>query len=186
MNVINQAKLMTDKYPESLDCHKNNHFCIAKADTGASNHYWRKSDKHILKNIKNKTGPSVQLPNSEIIDSTAAGQLSLSPELSSNAQETMVLPKLTSSNLISLGQLCDDNCNIILNKKEMCAIKNNKIILKGYRNLKDGLWDIPIKKSTITTQCCESPPMHPSLYPKRHPNKNTTKTGQKYPEVSNS
>ena len=68
----------------------------------------------------------------------------------------------------------------------MCAIKNNKIIIKGYRNLKDGLWDIPIKKSTITTQCCESPPMHPSLYPKRHPNKNTRKTGQKYPKVSNS
>ena len=127
MNVINQAKLMTDKYPESLDCHKNNHFCITKADTGASNHYWRKSDKHILKNIKNKTGPSVQLPNSEIIDSTAAGQLSLSPELSSNAQETMVLPKLTSSNLISLGQLCDDNCNIILNKKKCVRLRIIKL-----------------------------------------------------------
>ena len=60
----------------------------------------------------------------------------------------------------------------------MCAIKNNKIIIKGYRNLKDSLWDILIQKITITTQCCEFPPMHLSLYPKRHPNKNTRKTVQ--------
>ena len=44
----------------------------------------------------------------------------------------LVLPKLTSSNLISLGQLCDDNCEILLNKNEMKAIKNNKVILKGF------------------------------------------------------
>ena len=46
----------------------------------------------------------------------------------------------------------------------MKAIKNNKVILKGYRNAKDGLWDIPIPKPTITPQCCETPEPHPAIY----------------------
>ena len=46
----------------------------------------------------------------------------------------------------------------------MCAYKNNKIILKGYRNHKDGLWDIPIKKTSITSKCCFAPITHPGLY----------------------
>jgi hypothetical protein len=76
----------------------------------------------------------------------------------------MILPKLTSSNLISLGQLCDDDCEILLNKHEMKAMKNNKVILKGYRNSKDGLWDIPIPKTTITPKCCITPLPHPAIY----------------------
>ena len=143
---------MTDTYhPDNLD-NNNVQYILAKADTGASNHYWRQKDKDFLKNVKMKQGPPVQLPNSEIIHTTATGVVPLSHELSKKARNTMILPKLTSSSLISLGQLCDDNCDILLNKNEMCAIKNNKIILKGYRNHKDGLWDIPIKK----------PPSHPT------------------------
>ena len=154
---------MTDQHPENLDIN-HTHYCIAKADTGASNHYWREIDDNILQQVVNQPGPSVQLPNSEIIHSTARGEIPLPPEFSKTAKETMILPKLTSSNLISLGQLCDDNCEILLNKNEMHAIKGNKVILKGYRNKTDGLWDIPIKKSAITTQCCPSPPIHPSMY----------------------
>ena len=80
------------------------------------------------KNITAKQGPPVQLPNSEIIQTTATGVGPLSQEFLEKARNTMILPKLTSSSLISLGQLCDDNCDILLNKNKMCAIKNNKII----------------------------------------------------------
>ena len=72
----------------------------------------------------------------------------------------MVLPKLKSSNLISIGQLCDDGCSILLDKAKMLAFKNNKLILKGFRNKSDGLWDIPIKKTTITKHCCHTPILH--------------------------
>ena len=161
---------MTDTYPESLNCDIHTHYCIAKADTGASNHYWMKKNGNVLKNVTLAPGPSVQLPNSELIHSTARGEIPLPKELSQDAKNTMILPKLTSSNLISLGQLCDDDCEIILNKNIMKAMKNNKVILEGYRNKKDGLWDIPITKTGITTKCCIPPKSHSSLYPARTSN----------------
>ena len=66
----------------------------------------------------------------------------------------MILPGLHSANLISLGQLCDDGCYVLLSAESLCAIKNNKVILQGYRNPNDGLWDIPLP----TSQGAPSPP----------------------------
>ena len=43
-----------------------------------------------------------------------------------------------------MGQLCDDDCVVILCKQSIDVLKNNKSILRGTRNLKDGLWDISI------------------------------------------
>ena len=45
---------------------------------------------------------------------------------------------------MSLGQLCDNDCEIILNKKKLVVLKNNKKILHADRNRSDGLWDIKI------------------------------------------
>ena len=129
---------------------------------------WQKI-KIFLKIQKNRRGPSVQLPNNELIMATEAGELPFGDELSPTAKRVMVLPKLTSANLISIGQLCDDGCSIILDKTNMLAIKNNTIILKGKRNKLDGLWDIPIPKRKITANCCVSPIKHGSIY-KRKPN----------------
>ena len=57
----------------------------------------------------------------------------------------MIIPALKSASLISLGQLCDDNCHILLTKSHLHTIKNGKTILTGYRNPRDGLWDIPLQ-----------------------------------------
>ena len=54
------------------------------------------------------------------------GQLQLSDELSATTQTIMILPQLKSASLISIGQLCDDNCDVLLNKTKLIAIKNNK------------------------------------------------------------
>ena len=139
---------------------------MAKGDSAASSHYWRDQDKTVLNNIKNCIGPSVLLPNNELISSTSRGQLPLSSELSNAAKTAMILPKLTSSSFISLGQLCDDDCAILLNKKTLLAIKNNKIILKGTRNPHDKLCDIPIQKRSITLNNYATPPIHPAIYSK--------------------
>ena len=58
----------------------------------------------------------------------------------------MIILSLQSSSLISLGQLCDDNCNVVVTKDHLHAIKNGRIILQGKRNLHDGIWDIPLQK----------------------------------------
>ena len=76
----------------------------------------------------------------------------------------MILPELKSSSLISMGQLCDDDCLVVLSKKKLAAIKDNKIVLKGTRNKKDGLWDIPIYKTDITESNYEEPTTHSGMY----------------------
>ena len=59
------------------------------------------------------------------------------------------MPKLQSSSYMSLGQLCNDNCKIILNKKDMKIYKEKKLIMKGIRNKSDSLWNMPIQSNTI-------------------------------------
>jgi hypothetical protein len=55
---------------------------------------------------------------------------------------------MTNSSLISLGQLCDDDCIAVLDKRRLQVYKNNECVLKGNRNPTDGLWDIPISLPT--------------------------------------
>ena len=107
----------------------------------------------------------MQLPNNTMITANERGQIPLSNILSNQAKTAHILPKLASASLISLGKLCDDDCTIMLHKKVMVAIKNNKIILKGIRNPVDRLWDIPIYKDGIMEKNYPMPPIHPGLYP---------------------
>ena len=165
---------MTATKPENLKTIQSEStlYCMAKGDTGATNHYWRSQDKNILKNRKKGPEIAVQLPDSNIITSSEIGDLPLSSSLSQKAKQAIVLPSLKSSNLLSLGQLCDDGCQIILDRKQMFAIKNKKVILKGLRNPKDGLYDIPISKTNITTGCCVTPRSVAVLQPKRNTSTN--------------
>ena len=51
----------------------------------------------------------------------------MSEELSAQAQAAMTLPHLKSVSLISIGQLCDDNCDVLLNKSHLIAIKITRL-----------------------------------------------------------
>lgn len=48
--------------------------------------------------------------------------------------------KNLSTNLISVGQLCDSDCTAIFKKQNCAIIHNKKVILKGTRNKRTGLW----------------------------------------------
>ena len=122
----------------------NNSVIIAKADSGASANYWRPQDIACMHNIRENTGHTVLLPNGKNITSTKEGYLNISPKLNNNTRKATVLPDLQSASLLSLGTLCDDECEVLLNKTSMTVNKAGKCILKGYRNTKDGLWDVPI------------------------------------------
>ena len=76
----------------------------------------------------------------------------------------MISPGLKRASLISIGQLCDDSCTVLLNKRKMLAIKENQIILEGNRNYSDGLWDIPIYNKDIKKDSYPTPDIHPSIY----------------------
>ena len=101
---------------------------------------------NILSDITHFSGPTVMIPNGESIQATRQGILPLSPLLSLEAQQTAILPQLKISSLILLGQLADDSCTIVLDDKELTAIKKEKIVLQGVHNKREDLRDIPAHK----------------------------------------
>ena len=74
---------------------------------------------------------------------TAQGQLNLSSKLSNAAQHAFLLDDLKTGTLISLGQLCDDDCIGISTKYNVKILKHNKIIIEGKRE-DNGLWSTPL------------------------------------------
>ena len=118
-----------------------------KADSGASRHYIRQSDTNILQQIKTITdGPCVSLPDNTVMTGTQQGYLPLDrTSLSPNATQAHVFPHLSSASLLSLGQLCDDDCKVYLDKHSLQVYKHDKVVLTGKRNYTDGLWDVLIQ-----------------------------------------
>ena len=104
------------------------------------------------------------IPNGESNKATEQGTIPLSPLLSTSAKEATILPELKSSSLISLGQLADDGCTILLTKRYLTAIKYKRIVLKGHRNIYDGLWDIPIQKTILHQNNFRMPNSHSAIY----------------------
>ena len=122
---------------------------MAKADSGASSHYFRTADTQALQDLcPTPYGPTVKLPDCSSIQVTHKGILLLSQSLSTVSKTAHILDGITNSSLISIGQLCDDNCIAVLDKKHLQVFKNKKCTLTGTRNPTDGLWDIPLPLPT--------------------------------------
>ena len=118
---------------------------VLKADTGASKNYIKPNEIHILSNTENtNNGPRVNLPDGSTINTIGTGILPLNALLSKIAQTGNVLKGLTNSSLLSIGQLCDDNCIAIFSKFRLRIYKNGKLLLTGIRNWTDGLWDVVV------------------------------------------
>ena len=121
-----------------------------------------------LQNVSDKKGPSVMLPDSSTIHENQQGKLPLSSSLSNEASNVVVILSLKSSSLILLGQLCDDACREILNKKNIYVAKDNQMVLEGHKNLTDGLWDICISYydvyKNLQTDNHIQPPTHKAMF----------------------
>ena len=103
-----------------------NPICIAKADNGALNHFWRADDAAALINHHEEQGPPVKLPNSSTINDNKVGYLPSQDILSTKAKKVRILSDLKSSNLISLGQLADDGCKTTILQNDLYAQKHGK------------------------------------------------------------
>ena len=143
---LNNILLKSSNIQHIIDSTVNPTTVIAKADSGASNHYWMIKDQHILQNILHRIGPTVFLPNNNSITSNASGKLPLS-NLSEDSKKAHILPGLKNSSLLSLGQLCDDGCIVHLTKTTIHVFKNDILVLSGIRNSRDGLWDVPLPQT---------------------------------------
>jgi hypothetical protein len=76
-------------------------------------------------------GPHVLSASGTSIPVTLKGNLPLSPKPSFTAQSASVLDDLQTGTLISLAQLCDDDCIAIFNECDVKILKNDKVIITG-------------------------------------------------------
>jgi hypothetical protein len=75
--------------------------------------------------------------------------------LASSSQGRPHFDNLKSGSLISIGQLCDDECVALFTKYGVKILKHGKVIITGKHNAKNGLWNIPLApkdNSSPTTQ----------------------------------
>jgi hypothetical protein len=154
-NLITKVKHKVNEYFPLLSADPpNSSVILAKADSGASSHYFKPSDRTVLSALRSTPfGPTVMLPDSTNIQATQhSGQLPLHSSLSATAKTAHILDGMTNSSLISIGQLCDDDCVAVLDKRKLQVFKRNAYVLSGTRNKIDGLWDIalPISRPTST------------------------------------
>ena len=136
---------MLNKFVHNLSSLPPNTSHYIKADSGASSHSFCENDKNVLINIKKiHDGPNCKLPDGSLIKPQELGEINGLNELSKEGKKAYIHPMLKNTSLLSIGQLCDDGCTATFDKEKLNVTKNNKIILQGIRNHKDGLWDIPM------------------------------------------
>ena len=71
--------------------------------------------------------------------------------------ENHFLSALKNASLIPVGQVCDDGCQAICNKKPLQVLDSNKnLILTVKCNKSDGLWDIPPTPPSQPSQAANS------------------------------
>ena len=131
-----------------------------KADSGATKTYLKKKHQKYLENLmKLSNGPLAVLPNNKTIQAISKGDLPLHPLLNHSA---LVFPALESESLLSIGQVCDDGCIAVFDKKHLNIYKNDatieqflssknqdNLVLQGQRNHRDGLYDIPFPTGKV-------------------------------------
>ena len=78
------------------------------------------------------------------MESTHISTLQL-PGLSKQSSQIHIYPKMKTPPLISLGVLYDYGCTTTLDKQEMSVHKNGQEIIKGTRNKKTGMWEVPLE-----------------------------------------
>ena len=95
----------------------------------------------------------VGLPNGTIIQSTNNECHLDIPQLNKTAMKAHVIPALSHSSLVSIGQLCDAGCIATFNAKTVTITKDDKQIITGQRDTQTGLWRLPLRPPpTITNE----------------------------------
>jgi len=87
-------------------------------------------------------------PSGHTIRSTESALLNI-PTLSNTATAAHTFKKLATGNLLSIGKLCDENCEVVFKKTTMEVTNNDGfIIIKGKRDTSNGLWKAAVPIAT--------------------------------------
>jgi len=86
-----------------------------------------------ITNIKEADpGIKVLCPNHQFLTSTHTADLTY-PNLPPSAKSSHLFRQLASGSLLSIGQLCDADCQAYFDASRMIILYNNKIVLTGTR-----------------------------------------------------
>jgi hypothetical protein len=139
-----------------------NHNRYAILDSGATGTFVTTSDAPHLSDISVvNDGPTILSASGNSMPTTLRGQLPLSDKLSVSAQAAFVLDDLKTGTLISLAQLCDDDCIAVFTRYDVKILKNNEVLITGKR-MPNGLWTLPFANShdAPCTDTAPSPLLH--------------------------
>ena len=93
-----------------------------------------------IKRISN--GPSIGLPDGRQLQIQHKGPLPLPNIVDKRAGDVNIVPQLSSASLLSVGQFTNFGCTAELSHSTAIIKKDHTPILTGYRNFRDGLWDV--------------------------------------------
>ena len=131
------------------------------ADTGSTSYYIQDSCQSLCTdNQKTTTGPKFRAADGNTMTTTHSVNIPRSTQLSKSATHGHVLDHLNFFSLISIVQLCGNDCADIFTKYHFLIIKDGHIIIKGTRNNTNGLWNIPIALKPITNTSGDPPQNH--------------------------
>jgi hypothetical protein len=97
---------------------------------------------------------NVNMPNETIIQSSYTFNLLLT-DLPPQAWQAHILPGLVHNSLISVGQLCDNECSVTFTQDQVAVSKNGEHVMYGSRDPKSRLWRVNLKQKFETkhVQC---------------------------------
>ena len=101
---------------------------LAKSDSRSLRHYFKNDGKGVLRGIKPATNQVVNSPNNKVMTFSFKAQIQSYSALSKTELDANVLKDLHSASLISLGQVCDDGCTSIIDKKLIHVVKGNHLV----------------------------------------------------------
>jgi hypothetical protein len=99
-----------------------------------------RSDKqaaHIPLNMNMPNGTTIQLSHTCNL---------LITKLPPQARQAHILPGLVHNSLISVGQLCDNECSVTFTQNQVTVSKNGKNVMYGSRDPKSRLWQVNLKQ----------------------------------------
>jgi hypothetical protein len=97
---------------------------------------------------------SVNMPNGTTIQSSHTCDLLLT-DLPHQARQAHILPGPVHNSLISVGQLCDNECSVTFTQEQVTVSRKGRDVMYGSRDPKSRLWRVDLKQkmNTKITQC---------------------------------
>jgi hypothetical protein len=118
-------------------------------DSGATGTFVAIADiQHLCHPLPISNGPHVLSASGDVMSYALCGILPLSPHLSTTAQSAFVLDDLRTGTLVSLAQLCDDDCVAMFLHFGVQILKHNTVLITGICT-PNGLWSILLQVPSI-------------------------------------